>query len=172
MHPCEYENLTLCLLRSRFVFQRKLQRCIKHIQDKHGVSVDSEPTDDGSFDAPRVITDMDALTSSPFYPPGVDDCSKESGINGDASESFDATSAKMEIETQSPDQFPADIVATGDVPSEDELFFFSKADYRCVVDKCMLVGPHYHCNRCPYVTRQVFTLLLATNFTNITLRQI
>ena len=137
------------------MLQRKLQRCIKHIQDKHGVSIDSEPTDENSFESPRVITDIDVFTSSTFYPPVVDDCSQESGVNGDVSESFDVTSIKMEIDTQSPDHFPADIVATGDVPNEDELFFLSKADYRCTVDKCVLLGPHYHCNRCPYVTRQV-----------------
>ena len=106
------------------------------------------------MESPRVITDMDMYGSSAFYHSRIDDGSQENRINGDVNQSF-AASSKAEIETQSPDQIPADIVATGDVPNEDELFFFSKADYKCVVDKCTLVGPHYHCNRCPYVTRQV-----------------
>lgn len=118
--------------------------------------MDSDPTDEKNFDAPRVIADPDALTASPtFHPGGMDDCRQESSMNGDVNESFDTDAEKMESENQSPDQFPVDLIATGEVPNEDELFFLSKADYRCMVDKCVLLGPHYHCNRCPYVTRQV-----------------
>lgn len=145
-----------------FTLQRKLQRCIKHIQDKHGVSVDSEPTDD-SIDSPRVIADPDTMASPTFYPTGIDDCSQESSMNGDINDSFDGDTLKIDSEAHSSDQFSADFVATGDVPNEDELFFLSKADYRCSVDKCVLLGPHYHCNRCPYVTRQVQRLYHVVN---------
>ena len=145
------------LIRLSFFLQRKLQRCIKHIQDKHGVSIESEPTDESHFESPRVIADPEMLPSPTFYRPGMDDGSQEGSVNGDVSESFEAGNAKGENESNSPDQFPVDIIPPGDVPNEDELFFFSKAEYRCVVEKCALLGPHYHCNRCPYVTRQVCT---------------
>lgn len=139
-----------------FIFQRKLQRCIKHIQDRHGIVLDNDPIDEMSYENPQVIADPD-MSCPPVYVP-LDESTQDSSNNGESNDSqmSDATGSDMTPpDKKLSDPLSAEALSVDGIPHEDELFFLSKAEIRCVVDQCALLGPHYHCQRCPYVTRQV-----------------
>ena len=139
-----------------FVYlQRKLQRCIKHIQDKHGVTIDNGPIEDASLDSPRVIADPDLMSNPSAHEPYHDreESNQGSQFNGESNDSHESDTMKSDLTVD--EAHPDSLESSNEIPPEDELFFLSKAECGCIVEECVLVGPHYHCNRCPYVTRQV-----------------
>ncbi len=107
-----------------FLFQRKLQRCIKHISDKHRIEMNLDIPEEVGPPSPQSSQSPPTTTT---YSPSLDNAAAG----------------------------PSEDVKDNTIPLEDDLFFVSYAGMPCDVDKCLTDGLHYHCKRCPFVTKQV-----------------
>eukprot|EP00794_Sanderia_malayensis_P020328 gene20328-22327_t len=123
---------------------RKLQRCIKHIGDKHNIDVSSSFNTDAS-------RPLNSSSSSHLNDTSESQSTDTRTVAGSA-----ACDTKTVAGTENAED---DDVTSGSqselkIPVNDDFFFSSYADVKCDVDKCYLRGLHFHCKRCPFVTRQ------------------